>query len=139
MSEPPAPDWGPLHAPSVDDFERLAREAFSRLPAAFTARCQGIAFLVLDFPDDDMLEALDLESPFDLLGLYEGVDLTRASGGDTPGDLNRIYLFRRPLLLEWSEGEDTLGALVTNVLVHEIGHHFGLSDEEMEAIEAAAD
>src|SRR5262249_55890670 len=98
----------------------------------------ALALLVDDFADDETLKSMGFESPFELLGLYHGVDLTRASLGDLPSGPSMVHLFRRPILDEWAEGEDSLGALVTHVLVHEIGHHFGLSDEAMEAIERSA-
>ncbi|MCI4665439.1 MAG: metallopeptidase family protein [Neomegalonema sp.] len=131
-------DWSHVSAPSLADFEALAAAAFARLPAMFRDRCANIAFLVMDVPDEETLRALGLEDEYELLGVYQGVDETRASSLATPSDLNRIILFRRPLLDYWAGHEETLGDLVTHVLVHEIGHHFGLSDDDMEAIEASA-
>lgn len=127
--------WAEALSPSLSDIEALAAEAFAALPEAFRARCENIAFIVEDFPDDETLAELELESEYDLLGVYQGVDETRASSLDQAADVNRVTLFRRPLLDYWAEHEETLGALVTHVLVHEIGHHFGLSDDDMEAIE----
>lgn len=132
-------DFETLHAPSLADMEALAAAAFARLPEAFRARCGDLAILVVDWPEEEALTSLGIEDAYDLLGLYDGVDLTLQDGFGPVADLNRVYLYRRPLLDYWSEYEDTLGHLVTHVLVHEIGHHFGLSDAEMEAIEAAAD
>ncbi|NNM74278.1 metallopeptidase family protein [Enterovirga aerilata] len=134
-------DWSGLRAPGLVEFEQLAHEAFARLPELFRQRCAGVAIQVADFPDDEMLDELGLESEFDLLGLFRGVGL--AQGGDPAllqtGQMpNMVWLFRRPLLDYWAEHDETLGHLVTHVLVHEIGHHFGLSDEDMERIEAAA-
>lgn len=128
-----------LRSPSLAQFEAIAARAFSRLPTAFRARCDGVAILIQDFPDDETLAAMGIESPFDLLGLYHGVDLTQGDSAASPTDVNRVFLYRRPLLDYWAEYDETLGDLITHVLVHEIGHHFGLSDDEMEAIEAAAD
>ncbi len=133
-------DWVPLRPPTLDDFETLAEKGFATLPASFRARTGDVLFTIADFPEDDVLDDLGLESEFDLLGLFEGAGLTEL--GDTPqtGTMpNRIWLFRRPILDFWAEQEDeTLGDIVTHVLVHEIGHHFGLSDDDMEAIEAEA-
>ena len=131
-------DWASQRAPNLSDIDALAREAFARLPEAFRLRCENVAILVEDFPDDDTLDAMEIESDYDLLGLYQGVDLTQQQSLDAPADVNRIFLYRRPLLDYWAEYDESLGDLVTHVLVHEIGHHFGLSDEEMEAIEEAA-
>ena len=135
-----AETWQSALPPGLDVFEQMAKTAFAGLPDPFRQLSGDILFAIADFPDDNMLEDLGLESPFDLLGLFEGAGLTEL--GDTPetGTLpNRIWLFRRPILDFWAEQEDeTLGDIVTHVLVHEIGHHFGYSDEDMEAVEAAA-
>jgi predicted Zn-dependent protease with MMP-like domain len=132
-------DWAQLEAPSLDEFERLAATAFAGLPKGFRQLCRGIVIRVADFPDDDILEAMDCESPFDLLGLFQGIGLAQASATPESGTFpNMIWLYRRPILDYWAEHEETLGHLVTHVLVHEIGHHFGLSDDDMEAIESAA-
>jgi predicted Zn-dependent protease with MMP-like domain len=133
-------DWATLQAPSLAEFERLAEEAFSRLPESFRRLCEGVVVRVDDFPDDETLREMGLSSPFDLLGLFRGIGL--AQGGALLGTgqfPNMVWLYRRPLLDYWAEHEETLGQLVTHVLVHEVGHHFGLSDEDMETIEAAAD
>ncbi len=99
-----------------------------------------MVFRIDDFPDDEVLEELGLEGPFDLTGLYQGVDLARRSVFEASPEPARIFLYRRPILDEWAErGDVTLGELVTHVLVHEIGHHFGFSDDDIDAIEAAAD
>ena len=132
-------DWAQLQAPSLDEMERLAETAFAGLPQEFRQLCRGIVIRVTDFPDDDVLEAMNCESPFDLLGLSQGVGPAQASATPVTGTFpNMIWLYRRPILDYWAEHEETLGDLVTHVLVHEIGHHFGLSDDDMEAIEAAA-
>nr|WP_256515523.1 metallopeptidase family protein [Alsobacter ponti] len=117
----------------------MAQAAFARLPEPFRALCADVIIRVDDFPDDETLDEMGCETEFDLLGLFRGVGL--AQGGSTPrtGQLpNMIWLYRRPLLDYWADHDETLGHLVTHVLVHEIGHHFGFSDEDMEAIEAAA-
>jgi predicted Zn-dependent protease with MMP-like domain len=133
-------DWASAQAPSLADLDRLAEEAFARLPADFRRLCDGVVIRVEDFPDDETLDQMGFESPFDLLGLFRGVGLAQGGAGLQTGQFpNMIWLYRRPLLDYWAEHEETLGALVTHVLVHEIGHHFGLSDADMEAIEAAAE
>jgi predicted Zn-dependent protease with MMP-like domain len=133
-------DWAARKAPSLDDLQELADEAFARLPARFRRLCEGVVVRVDDFPDDETLRAMGFESPFDLLGLFRGVGL--AQGGaqrDTGQFPNMVWLYRRPILDYWAEHDETLGHLVTHVLVHEVGHHFGLSDADMAAIEAAAE
>jgi predicted Zn-dependent protease with MMP-like domain len=133
------PDWPALEAPSLDEIEALAQAAYGRLPEAFRRLCGGVVVRVEDFPDDDTLAEMGLDSPFDLLGLFRGIGLAQDGAVPQTGQFpNMIWLYRRPILDYWAEHEETLGHLVTHVLVHEIGHHFGLSDEDMEAIEAAA-
>jgi len=137
---PDSTSWADQSAPTLDDFEALAREAFDVLPERFRALVGDITFAIAEFPEDDVLEELELESPFDLLGLFEGLGMAHASATPATGLLpNRIWLYRRPILDYWAEHEEALGDVIGNVLVHEIGHHFGLSDDDMEAIEAAAD
>ena len=132
-------DWASLQAPSLADLEKMATAAFARLPEDFRALCRDLVIRVEDFPDDETLREMDLESEFDLLGLFRGIGLAQGSAQLQTGQFpNMIWLYRRPILDYWAEHEETLGHLVTHVLVHEIGHHFGLSDEDMEAIEAAA-
>jgi predicted Zn-dependent protease with MMP-like domain len=131
-------DWLGTYAPTLENMKRLAEAAYARLPEAFRARLDGLAILVEDFPDDETIDELGLETPFDLLGLYRGVELTRKSVSDVITVPDMVLLYRRPILDAWLEGEDALDELVTHVLVHEIGHHFGLSDEDMEALEATA-
>ena len=130
---------GALRAPTLDDIDALAEAAFARLPDSFRKRCEGLVIRVVDFPDDETLDEMGAESEFDLLGLFRGRGLAHRGAVEETGDLpNMIFLYRRPLLDFWCEGEDTLAAVVTHVLVHEIGHHFGLSDADMEGIERAA-
>ncbi len=132
--------WQELSAPSLADFEALATDAFARLPENFRALCKGVVIHVADFPDEDVLDEMNAESPFDLLGLFTGVGLAQDGAVVESGRLpNHVFLYRRPILDYWAEHEETLGGIVTHVLVHEIGHHFGLSDDDMERIEARAD
>jgi predicted Zn-dependent protease with MMP-like domain len=131
--------WADFHAPSLDDFEALAEAAYARLPEEFRALCEGVIIRVEDFPDDETLREMGCETPFDLLGLFRGLGLAQGGGLMQTGQFpNMVWLYRRPILDYWAEHEESLGHIVTHVLVHEIGHHFGLSDEDMEAIEAGA-
>jgi predicted Zn-dependent protease with MMP-like domain len=128
-----------LKAPTLAEIEVLADAAFAALPAAFRAMCGTIIVKVDDFPNDEVLKEMECETPFDLLGLFTGIGLAQGSALSETGQMpNTIHLYRRPLLDYWAENDETLGHLVTHVLVHEIGHHFGLSDDDMEAIEAKA-
>jgi predicted Zn-dependent protease with MMP-like domain len=128
-----------LKAPTLADIERLADEAFAKLPPEFRALCGEVIVRVDDFPTDEVLEEMEAETPFDLLGLFTGVGMAQdAAVAETGRMPNTIHLYRRPLLDYWAEHDETLGHLVTHVLVHEIGHHFGLSDDDMEAIEERA-
>jgi predicted Zn-dependent protease with MMP-like domain len=132
-------DWIHRRAPSLEDFDALARTAFSALPEAFRALCGDVIIHVAEFAEDEMLDDMGIEDPFELTGLYEGVDLTRRSLDDIPSGPNHVHLYRQPILAEWIDnGETTLGELIRHVLVHEIGHHFGLSDDDMERIEAGS-
>jgi predicted Zn-dependent protease with MMP-like domain len=131
-------DWARRRAPDLGDFEELAAAAWARLPHAFRDLCGNVVLRVEDFPTQDVLGELKLESPFDLMGLYHGVSFEKKSVMDLPRGPDVVLLYRRPLLDCWAEGEETLGHLVAHVLVHEIGHHFGLSDADMERIEASA-
>jgi predicted Zn-dependent protease with MMP-like domain len=132
------PAWRDAPAPSLDDFADLAAAAFAALPGKFRRLAEDVVLRVDDFPDDEVLEELGLEDPFELTGLYQGTDLARRSVLDPSPSPARVFLYRRPILDEWAErGDVALGALVAHVLTHEIGHHFGLSDDDIEAIEAA--
>ena len=124
--------------PEVADIEAFAREAFATLPEELRRHVGDVVIQVLDFPEDEILEDMECESPFDLLGLYAGVDLRRKSSQDQREDVDMIFLYRRPLLDYWCETGEDLVNVVRHVLIHEIGHHFGLSDEDMERIEAEA-
>jgi len=137
-----APDggWANAKAPSLDEFESIAAAAFADLPDHFRALCGDVLIRIADFPDNDVVRGMQLESPFELLGLFTGIGMAEDGAVPETGRLpNSIFLYRRPILDYWAEHDETLGAVITHVLVHEIGHHFGLSDADMEAIEAAAD
>jgi predicted Zn-dependent protease with MMP-like domain len=124
-------------APSLDDLAILAERAFAALPNDFRRMTGEVVFRVDDFPSAEILDEMDIDDPFELTGLYQGVDLSQRSVFDPNPRPSMIFLYRRPILDEWAErGDVTLEELVTHVLVHEIGHHFGLSDEAIEAIEA---
>jgi predicted Zn-dependent protease with MMP-like domain len=134
-----APDWNAIAAPGLVEIEQIAETAFARLPEEFRKLCQGLVIQVEDFPEEEVLDEMDCETEFDLLGLFRGNGLAQSGATAQTGQLpNMIWLYRRPILDYWAENDETLGAIVTHVLVHEIGHHFGLSDEDMEAIEARA-
>ena len=123
--------------PSGDEIEAIARAALDALPAEFRASLGDIVFQVEEFADEATLAEMGIDNPFDLSGLYEGVPLPERSVEQSGTLPERIRLFRRPLLEEWTEGEDTLEHLVAHVLIHEVGHHFGFSDEDMHALEGS--
>ena len=128
--------FGP--APDVAELEALARGALARLPQQFRAHLDGVLLSVEEFADEDTLEALGIEDPFELTGLYEGIPVGDKHSGLSGVLPDRIRLFRGPILDEWiARGDETLEHLVAHVLVHEVGHHFGLSDAQMHAIEAS--
>ncbi|MFN3938177.1 MAG: metallopeptidase family protein [Gemmobacter sp.] len=132
MSDRPAA----LTAPSAELIEELALAALQALPAEFRAAASGVAIRVEELADDDMLDDLGLEDPFELTGLYDGVPLTEKSVSDQPQVPDVIWLFRRAILDEWAErGNVTLGELVTHVLVHELAHHLGWSDADIARID----
>ena len=128
-------DWTGMEAPSIDEIERLAREAYVKLPEKFRALCGDVMFMVQEFPSEDVMRDLGLESEFDLLGLYQGSTLADRVGTRDRPEPTMIFLYRRPILDYWAEHRGGLDAIVRHVVVHEIGHHFGLSDDDMEAIE----
>ncbi len=132
-------DWRERHAPTLSTFESLAIEAYGNLPEDFRALTLDLIIEISDFPSDDVFEDMALETPFDLLGLFEGRGISERFTLETGQMPNRITLYRRPILDYWAENEETLGDIITHVLIHEIGHHFGLSDDDMERIEASAE
>lgn len=127
-------------APSLDDFDRLAREAWAAMPDAFRQFAGDIIIRTEDFAGEETLAEMGIEDPFELTGLYQGVDLTQCSIMDPAPQAPLVFLYRRAILDEWIErGDVGLAELISHVLVHEIGHHFGLSDEAMDAILDATD
>jgi predicted Zn-dependent protease with MMP-like domain len=131
--------WRDVKAPSLVALEVLAAEVFRRLPQRFRALCADLVIQVDDFPTEEVQEEMQAESEFDLLGLFHGIGLPFRSENVSGQMPNMIWLYRRPILDYWAEHEETLGAIVRHVLIHEIGHHFGLSDADMAAIEDAAE
>ena len=124
-------------APSLDDIAAIAERAFAALPEGFRKLAGDVVFRVDDFPDEATLAELGMEDAFELTGLYHGVDLAHRSVFDPSPQPSRVFLYRRPILDEWAErGDVTLEELVGHVLVHEIGHHFGLSDDDIDRVEA---
>jgi predicted Zn-dependent protease with MMP-like domain len=132
-------DWANRLSPSLSEIESLAIEAYAHLPETFRALCGDITIQVSEFPDDQIIEDMGLESPFDLLGLFEGTGIGERFSLQTGEQPNRITIYRRAVLDYWAEYEEALGDIVTHILIHEIGHHFGLSDEDMERIEATVE
>jgi len=129
----------PILAPTLADIDAMARAALAALPEPMLQMTKGVVLQVTEFPDDDVCAEMELESPFDIMGLYQGVSLLEKqmeASGATP-DL--VFLYRRPILDYWCETGEELGHVVRHVLIHEIGHHFGFSDDDMEALEAEAD
>ncbi|MGJ4940845.1 metallopeptidase family protein [Bradyrhizobium sp. HKCCYLS1011] len=131
--------WTELKAPSLAEIEVIAQGVFARLPDRFRALCEGIVIQIDDFPTEEVLDEMEADSEFDLLGLFQGTGLPFRSTDDLPRLPNMIWLYRRPILDYWAEHDETLGHIIRHVLIHEIGHHFGLSDDDMAAIEAKAD
>lgn len=124
-------------APNLDAFEAMGRDAFASIPEQMRRLLGDVVIRVQDFPDEATMEEMGLASPYDLLGLYRGVPVGYKSAGALPGEVDMIFLYRRPILDYWDAGAEDLSDVIRHVLIHEIGHHFGLSDEDMERIETA--
>jgi len=130
------PKWAHAKAPTLREFEDLAATAWQQIPTEFRELARDVLIRIEDFASKDVLNSLGIENEFELMGVYQGVSLERKSVLDIAQEPDTVILFRRPILDYWADGDETLGDLVTHVLIHEIGHHFGLSDDDMEAIEA---
>jgi len=128
-------DWWGRLAPSLEEMESLTIEAMARLPEKFRSLCDNLSVHLTDFPEEALTEDLGLESPFELLGFFEGSGVNQRFSMAAVEDGHHLTLFRRAILDDWAESEETLGDIITSILIHEIGHHFGLSDTEMEEIE----
>ena len=126
-------------APTLEDFEAIAAEALATIPEEFRRHVGNVRIQVDDFPSDEVEKEMELDSSFDLLGLYQGVSMMERGAGHVANDIDRIFLYRRPILDYWCESGEDLPHILRHVLIHEIGHHFGLSDDDMEAIEAKAE
>lgn len=125
---------------SLDDFERIAFAAYEAMPRELRVMTKGVAIFIQDFAEPDVLEMMEIDNPYGLLGLYHGIDLTQKSVAWAQTEPDRIFLYRKPILGEWvARGDETIEHMIQHVLIHEIGHHFGLSDDDMHAIEDAAD
>jgi predicted Zn-dependent protease with MMP-like domain len=122
-------------APTLADIEALAERALATVPAELKAHLGPLVIRVEEFPDEETEEAMELESPFDILGLYRGVALPQQSVSTPRAGIGMVFLYRRPILDYWCETGEDLAAVVRHVLIHEIGHHLGFSDEDMERIE----
>ena len=129
-------EWRDAFAPELATFQALATSAWEKLPGQLRHMCGDLVIRVEDFATDDVLDELEIDSPFDLLGLYQGVSLPTKSASDVMREPDMVLLYRRAILDEWCNGEDSLGEIITHVLIHEIGHHFGFSDADMQEIES---
>ena len=132
-------NWRALQAPDIDTFAAMAEAAFKGLPEEFRQLTGDVPIQVADFPEKAVLDEMGIESPFGLLGLFQGIGMAHAGAVPYTGEMpNMIWLYRRPILDYWAEHDDSLGDIIAHVLIHEIGHHFGLSDDDMEALEREA-
>ncbi|MEX0347329.1 MAG: metallopeptidase family protein [Rhizobiaceae bacterium] len=132
----PTRNWRDQLSPSLDEMEMLAIETYAHLPEEFRKLTGEIIIQFAEYPPEEIMDDLALETPFDLLGLFEGRGIAERWNPQTGEGENRITLFRRAILDYWSENEETLGDIINHVLIHELGHHFGLTDEDMARIEA---
>ena len=135
MAAPINPTWSTLKAPTLAEMEAMAHAEFERLPQNFRKLCEGLVIRIDDFATDEVLDQMGIESEFDLMGLFQGIGLPFRSHSDPNPMPNMIWLYRRPILDYWADHDENLGQIVRHVLIHEIGHHFGLSDDDMERIE----
>lgn len=131
-------DWKTVTAPTLAEFEAMAGHAWQRIAPMFREVCTDLVIRIEDFATDEVLDELDIDSPFDLMGLYQGVSLDQKSVADVPREPDMVFLYRRAILDYWADGDEALGDIVAHVLIHEIGHHFGFSDADMEEIEEEA-
>ena len=125
--------------PSAADIHAIAKRALDGIPQGLRRHLRDVVILIEEFPDPATEAEMDLESPFDLLGLYHGVSLDQKSVSDAPEDVDRIFLYRRPLLDYWCETGEDFEAIIRNTLIHEVGHHFGFSDDDMDRLESDDD
>jgi predicted Zn-dependent protease with MMP-like domain len=130
--------WQTAVAPTLEEFEAMASDTWGKLPADFRQMCGDLVIRIEDFAEDEVLDELGIDSPYDLMGLYQGLSLDKKSVADSAREPDMVFLYRRAILDYWAEGDESLGDLVTHVLVHEIGHHFGFSDADMDEIEQSA-
>jgi predicted Zn-dependent protease with MMP-like domain len=126
----------PIFPPGLDDLETLGAETLATIPEFLRRHVEDLIIRVEDFPDEEIEAAMEIESPFDLLGLYRGVTRAGRESGHSAPLVDMIFLYRRPILDYWCETGDDLAAIVRHVLIHEIGHHFGFSDEDMARLDA---
>jgi predicted Zn-dependent protease with MMP-like domain len=131
-------DWKYATPPTLADFEILATAAWEKVPPSFREMARDVVIRVEDFAADEVLDELGIEDPFELTGLYQGVSLDQKSVSDIPREPDMVFLYRLPILDEWLSGEEELGHLIAHVLIHEIGHHFGFSDDDMDDVETEA-
>ncbi len=129
-------NWTRTLAPDFTALHEMAQTAIAGLPEAYRAAARDVALRIEDFAPDTLLQQMEVEDAFDLTGLYQGIPLTEKSISDQPYSPDTIWLFRRPILDEWAaRGDVALAALVTHVLVHELAHHFGWTDDQIARID----